>query len=117
MPDGQRIDPVLVEKVAEALHNKDQLAHVEWGDATEDHRQWVRGEAEDAIRVVFDELRLKEEFIVCGACGYPDPFSPTPNTLEGARRFQATNGGVIYRNLRSAWAHVEVDALPVRDAK
>lgn len=36
-----------------------------------------------------DSPALREEFIVCYAPGYPDPFRPHPNTLEEARRFAA----------------------------
>lgn len=98
----ERIDPVLVEKAREAALERWPIERVS--------REDLDNAVEAVIRVVVDELGLKEEFIVCGACGYPDPFSPTPNTLEGARRFQATCGGVINRRLRSAWAYVEVDA-------
>ena len=38
-----------VERAAKALHNRDQLAHDEWDEADEDHRQWVRGEARAAL--------------------------------------------------------------------
>lgn len=30
---------------------------------------------------------LREEFIVCRAAGYPDPYRPHPNTREEALRF------------------------------
>jgi hypothetical protein len=64
-----------------------------------------------------EEAPLREEFIVCFAAGYPDPFSPTPNTLEEASRFAAEHSfdhvagepvqPVIKRRLSSAWEAVE----------
>jgi len=38
-----------VEAAAKALHERDQLAHDEWEEAEEEHRQWVRGEAKAAL--------------------------------------------------------------------
>lgn len=56
---------------------------------------------------------VSEEFIVCGAAGYPDPFRPHPNTLEEARRFARDHSvnatgerlrPVVRRRLVSEWA-------------
>jgi hypothetical protein len=33
--------------------------------------------------------QLRREFIVCQAAGYPDPYSPWPNTRENSERFAA----------------------------
>lgn len=56
---------------------------------------------------------VREEFIVCGAAGYPDPHVPHPNSLVDAQRFAAEHAGprpsgktytpVIKRRLVSAW--------------
>lgn len=60
--------------------------------------------------------RLREEFIVCYAPGYPDPFTPWPNTLENAIRFRddhqrggdgRTYNPKIKRRLVSDWEWVE----------
>lgn len=66
-----------------------------------------------------DVTDLREEFIVCHAAGYPDPFSPHPNTLENARRFADEHSGprpsgttyapVIKRRLASPWREVARD--------
>lgn len=55
---------------------------------------------------------LWEEFIVCHAAGYPDPYKPTPNTLEEARRFAREHtterfpSPVIRRRVVSDWETV-----------
>jgi hypothetical protein len=59
---------------------------------------------------------LREEFIVCYAPGYPDPYRPHPNTLEHAKQFavehqwnHVTNEParpVIKRRLISDWEEV-----------
>lgn len=61
-----RIDPVLVEKGAKAIleDNRAQFvrdASYQWEDLTEEQRSGYRSNAEATIRVVFNELRLKEE--------------------------------------------------------
>lgn len=56
---------------------------------------------------------LREEFIVCYAPGYPDPFRVHPPTLEKARKFAAehTRPGwrlpEIKRRVVSEWEDVE----------
>lgn len=52
-------------------------------------------------------IELCEEFIICYARGYPDPFSPVPNTIESASKFQRKHGGQIKRRLRSEWQDVD----------
>jgi hypothetical protein len=61
MPDVQRIHPVLVEKALEAFFGK-------YSSASEEGE---KDGMEEALRVVFDELGLKEEqrggpFRMCG---------------------------------------------------
>jgi len=55
------IPPDVIEAAAKALHNCDQLAHAEWEEAGEEHRQWVCGEAEAAIRAADEARGLREE--------------------------------------------------------
>ena len=60
---------------------------------------------------------LREEFIVCGSAGYPDPYAPTPNTLQEAIRFASEHSynavtkepvsPVIRRRVYSDWETVE----------
>jgi hypothetical protein len=62
MPDSQRIDPVLVEKAAEAAFWQDDLGgHVRgrwtWDSIPEEGRENYRTTIEAALRVVVDELR------------------------------------------------------------
>jgi len=62
------------------------------------------------------DLPTREEFMVCGAAGYPDPFRPHPNTLAEARQFAAEHSvnavtgeamhPVIRRRLVSDWVTV-----------
>lgn len=52
---------------------------------------------------------FRNEFIVCRALGYPDPFSPTPNTIEAASKFQRKHGGQIRRRVVSNWEDVDVN--------
>lgn len=52
-------------------------------------RDQYRVMAEAAIRAADEKRGLKEAFIVCHDPCYPDPFSPTPNTLENAVRTAA----------------------------
>ena len=49
---------------------------------------------------------LREEFVVCLAAGYPDPYGPTPNTYEKALEFQREHGGRIKRRVSSQWKWV-----------
>jgi hypothetical protein len=57
----QRIDLVLVEKVAKAIHNEEWVkkGYGPWEKCVDQDR--IRRLAEVEIRVVFDELGLKEE--------------------------------------------------------
>jgi hypothetical protein len=52
-------------------------------------------------------VKLKDEFIVCHARGYPDPFRPVPNTLERAREFVSAHDGEIKYRVVSEWETVE----------
>lgn len=80
-------------------------------------REPDRENAWAAIHAALDELGLEQEFIVCGAAGYPDPFSPTPNTLENAIRFADKHSfnkvtgspirPIIKRRLVSDWRPVD----------
>jgi hypothetical protein len=71
MPDAQRIDPVLVEKVAKALHEQweaelfpDPADRNAWESEVPPWRERTERAAEAAIRAVFDELGLKEGTVV-----------------------------------------------------
>lgn len=56
--------------------------------------------------------KLRTEFIVCYARGYPDPFKPIPNTLESACKFQEECGGVIKYRLVADWKEAPKDLVP-----
>lgn len=68
MPDPQRIDPVLVEKVAKAIHEQWEAElfpapadRDAWEAEVPSWRKRTERVADAAIRVVLDELGLKEE--------------------------------------------------------
>ncbi len=63
--------------------------------------------------------QLREEFIVCFAAGYPDPYRPHPNTLANAERFRDEGRrlpefpAIVKRRVVSDWREVVPD--PLRD--
>lgn len=48
----------------------------------------------------------REEFIVCHARGYPDPYKPWPQTRERAEEFARERGGELKRRLVTDWRTV-----------
>lgn len=64
-----------------------------------------------------DFSKVRVEYVVCRAAGYPDPFSPHPNTLEAAREFMREHaingltkqptGAFISGRLVSDWGTIE----------
>lgn len=47
-----------------------------------------------------------DEYMVCHAVGYPDPFLPWPNTRENAQRFAAEHKGartVVKHRIATQW--------------
>jgi len=87
---------------------------------TPDYANTADGLRDRAQRAEAEVERLREglteQFIVCFAAGYPDPFSPHPNTYEEAVRFadehtvKATTGErvhpVVRRRVASSWEEV-----------
>lgn len=80
---------------------------------------WQRGANDLAAEAAKIVESVREEFVVCHAAGYPDPYKPTPNTLEEARRFRDKHRWnhsigrpmdpqpVVKRRLISPWEDVQ----------